>query len=405
MSDPAISCTGLSKRFVRGERHDSLRDAVPQLVRWLRGQGNPADERAFWALRDVSFDLPRGEALGVIGPNGAGKSTLLKLLSRIMVPDDGNITVDGRLTALIEVGAGFHQDLTGRENIYLNGAILGMTRREIDRTIGDIGEFAGVQDFLDTPVKRYSSGMQARLGFSVAAHMDPEILLVDEVLAVGDAQFQQRCLERMHYFAHSGRSIIFISHDLQAVAELCPHTMVLLKGERAFLGPTAEALRFYMEHMRDQPVDAAAGATTINNVRLLDDHGVPCDRYRAGSRADLNFDITTELPANDYILSFAIKRATDGLIVSDYNFDIPGAREPCVDRAVKIGFDANLLTGAYAITLCLEHRATLEKIVVMDGARIFDVAAREAYSGIAHVNPSIAETAAHHVCDPLTTTD
>ena len=250
MAEHAIEVSGVWKKFRRGQLHDSLRDFIPAIARRLhrKSSGNAElSENAFWALRDISFHMDRGEALGIIGPNGAGKSTMLEVLSRILKPNRGSIKVNGRLNAQIEVAAGFHFDLTGRENIYLNGSILGMKKREVDRKLDQIIEFSGVEPFIDTPVKRYSSGMQARLGFSVAAHLDPDILLVDEVLSVGDAQFQNRCVASMNDKLKNGATIIFVSHNLQAVAGLCPMTLVLHHGETAFFGESQEGTRRYLD--------------------------------------------------------------------------------------------------------------------------------------------------------------
>jgi lipopolysaccharide transport system ATP-binding protein len=204
------------------------------------------DESVFWALRDINFEVKQGEVLGIIGHNGAGKSTLLKILSRITEPTSGRILVNGRIAALLEVGTGFHQDLTGRENIYMNGTILGMTRKEIDRKLDEIVDFSGVEKHLDTPVKFYSSGMKVRLGFAVAAHLEPEILIIDEVLAVGDAEFQKKCLGKMESVAGEGRTVLFVSHNMAAVKSLCEKGLVLVKGELSFQGDTASAVGKYM---------------------------------------------------------------------------------------------------------------------------------------------------------------
>jgi lipopolysaccharide transport system ATP-binding protein len=201
----------------------------------------------FWALRDVSFALERGETLGIIGSNGAGKSTILKLLSGVTAPTLGEITIRGRLSALIEVGSGFHPELTGRENIYLSGSILGMRRREIASKLEAIIDFAGVRDFIEVPVKHYSSGMYLRLGFSIAAHLEPDILLLDEVLAVGDAEFQIKCLERINELHQHGRTIVFISHDLGAVERLCERAILMEHGRIVDVGPTREITRRYLE--------------------------------------------------------------------------------------------------------------------------------------------------------------
>jgi lipopolysaccharide transport system ATP-binding protein len=255
MSHVALSVQRVSKKFRRGELYDSLRDLVPALTRRLvtRPAEGGLRRREFWALRDVTFDVAPGEAFGIIGPNGAGKSTMLKLLARIMRPTEGSLSVRGRLSALIEVSAGFHPDLTGRENIFLNGTILGMTRREIRAKFDRIVEFSGLGDFIDTPVKRYSSGMYARLGFSVAAHVDPDVLVVDEVLSVGDYAFQQKCTQRMQEVLSAGATVIFVSHNLRAVQELCGRSLLLEGGATVELGPTAEVVKRYL-------ADAGRGA-------------------------------------------------------------------------------------------------------------------------------------------------
>ena len=388
MADVAIQCDHVWKRFTRGERVDSLRDALPALARWvLRRRREELGKRQFWALSEVSFEVQRGEVLGIIGPNGAGKSTLLKILSSILVPNRGSISIHGRLTALIEVGAGFHQDLTGRENVYLNGAILGMSRREIRRKMSEIVDFAGVSEFLDTPVKRYSSGMQAR--FSIAAHMDPDILLVDEVLAVGDAQFQQRCLERMHYFANSGRSIIFISHNLQAVSELCPQTLLLINGRRECLGPTAEVIQTYMATMKQQDIVPMRGPTSIHRVRLLDEHGSESNHFEAAGRARLAFDLALDKPPSEYLLGFALKRVTDGLLVADYNLELPLDGDVRGPVPMAIDFAANFLSGSYSITLFLVEKATYDKVVYLDFVKMFNVVEKNSIAGVVHVSPQL----------------
>jgi lipopolysaccharide transport system ATP-binding protein len=244
----ALSMDRVSKKFRKGELYDSLRDFLPSLVRAAL-RPKPADAleaREFWALRDVSFDVRPGEALGIIGANGAGKSTILKILAGIMRPTLGTMKVSGRLSALIEVGAGFHPDLTGRENIFLNGTILGMSREEIRRKFDEIVEFSGLGEFIDTPVKRYSSGMFARLGFSVAAHVDPEVLIVDEVLSVGDYVFQTKCQEKMHAILGGGATVIFVSHNLRAVTELCHRALLLEHGRVVEIGPAEQVIRSYL---------------------------------------------------------------------------------------------------------------------------------------------------------------
>jgi lipopolysaccharide transport system ATP-binding protein len=250
--------------------HDSLRDFIPSLFARLTGRARAAStaKKEFWALEDVSFELNRGEAFGIIGANGAGKSTILKLITGIMKPTSGRIELNGRLSALIEVGAGFHPDLTGRENIYLNGTILGMRRVEIDRKFEAIVEFSGLADFIDTPVKRYSTGMYARLGFSVAAHVDPDILIVDEVLSVGDIVFQNRCLEKMNDIIRSGATVIFVSHNLRAIAELCPRSILLEHGKVTAAGPSQEVLKAYLEMSSAQGRQSRSKNLFITRVKV-----------------------------------------------------------------------------------------------------------------------------------------
>src|SRR5690348_15294348 len=237
MSDLAISVRSLSKRYHLGERrrgYTTLRDSLASLFSRKNGHshanGNASAAQTFWALKDVSFDVLRGEIVGIIGRNGAGKSTLLKILSRITEPTSGEVEISGRTGSLLEVGTGFHPELTGRENIFLNGAILGMRRKEILRKFDEIVDFSECEKFLDTPVKRYSSGMYVRLAFAVAAHLEPEILIVDEVLAVGDANFQKKCLGKMNQVARGGRTILFVSHNMDAVLQLCTHTVHVKSG-------------------------------------------------------------------------------------------------------------------------------------------------------------------------------
>ena len=272
-SEPAMVLDGVWKKFRRGQIHDSLRDLVPALAGRLLRRRSTRQVDEFWALREVSFQVGPGDAIGIIGPNGAGKSTILKILSRIMRPDRGRAWVNGRLSSLIEIGAGFHFDLTGRENIYLNGAILGMSRREMARKFDAIVDFAELGDFIDTPIKRYSSGMHARLGFSVAAHMDPEVLLVDEVLSVGDMAFQNKCLKCLERFQREGTTIGFVSHNLQAVARACSRVIVLDRGSVICEDKPAEAIHTYLTHRTKitSGADGQHGGAEILSVELQKD--------------------------------------------------------------------------------------------------------------------------------------
>lgn len=255
--DTVIQVEGLSKRYRIGVKEDppeNLREAVGSLLgasfRYLRQMTRPpSEEETLWALKDVSFEVKQGEVLGIIGSNGAGKSTLLKILSRITEPTTGRAIINGRVGSLLEVGTGFHPELTGRENTYLNGAILGMKKREIDRKFDEIVAFAEVEKFIDTPVKRYSSGMYVRLAFAVAAHLEPEILIVDEVLAVGDTAFQKKCLGKMEDVSQQdGRTILFVSHNMLAITSLCQIAMLLEGGQVTSTGPVAEIVTLYSRH-------------------------------------------------------------------------------------------------------------------------------------------------------------
>jgi lipopolysaccharide transport system ATP-binding protein len=244
----SIAVEGLSKRYRLGELGASYGTLRDSLARRARGAGGRSRHRPeIWALDNVSFEVSQGEVLGVIGKNGAGKSTLLKILTRIASPTRGRAEIHGRVSSLLEVGTGFHPELTGRENVYLNGAILGMKRREITSKFGEIVEFAGIEPFIDTPVKRYSSGMYIRLAFSVAAHLEPEIFLVDEVLAVGDAEFQRRCLGRMEEYGASGRTVLFVSHNMPAVARLCDRAILLRDGRLELDGDAHDVVAHYLQ--------------------------------------------------------------------------------------------------------------------------------------------------------------
>jgi lipopolysaccharide transport system ATP-binding protein len=292
MSSDAIRVEALGKRYRLGSargafRYGSLRDTLAEVAAapWRRrgGAGAAPPQATLWALRGLSFTVAPGEVVGIIGPNGAGKSTLLKILSRVTKPTEGFAEFRGRLGSLLEVGTGFHPELTGRDNIYLNGAILGMRRHEIARKFDDIVEFSGVRAFIDTPVKRYSSGMYVRLAFAVAAHLEPEILVVDEVLAVGDAAFQKQCLGKMQEVSRTGRTILFVSHNMQAVTRLCPRALLLFEGKIVEDGPTDRVVARYLsselgtvarrEWAEDDPSAPGNEWVRLRAIRVVDEHG------------------------------------------------------------------------------------------------------------------------------------
>ncbi|WP_250933014.1 ABC transporter ATP-binding protein [Aporhodopirellula aestuarii] len=252
------------------------------------------DEDLYWALQDVTFEVPAGEVVGVIGRNGAGKSTLLKILSRITQPTTGEAIIRGRVSSLLEVGTGFHPELTGRENVYMNGTILGMTKREIDGKYDQIVDFAGVERFLDTPIKRYSSGMQVRLAFSVAAHLDPDILIIDEVLAVGDAEFQKRCIGKMKEVAGGGRTVMFVSHNMSAIGQLCTSGVLLSQGRVVSQGDLDTVVQAYMDDLFRTESSIGDDTTTVSVQTAVD--GDPNQRmWKYGSMVRVRVDVETQL--------------------------------------------------------------------------------------------------------------
>ena len=308
MPDPAITIENLGKRYTIGHQRangDGMRHAIEGAMRaplaWLRSRRQKKLQQVdFWALKDVSFQIKQGEVVGIIGRNGAGKSTLLKILSRITVPTEGRIRIDGRIASLLEVGTGFHQELTGRENIFLNGAILGMTRAEIIRKFDEIVEFSEIEEFLDTPVKRYSSGMYVRLAFAVAAHLEPEILIVDEVLAVGDAAFQKKCLGKMGSFAQSGRTVLFVSHNMEAVRSLCQRGVWLKDGRLHKDGKADEIVEDYFNSISNELSFSCANpdyGLIIQKVVLRNDRGEESSQFRPGEDliVEINYDAQKRL--------------------------------------------------------------------------------------------------------------
>ncbi|HEU4588625.1 MAG TPA: ABC transporter ATP-binding protein [Gemmatimonadales bacterium] len=272
-SEPGIEFNHVWKKFHRGEMHDSLRDLVPAMMRRMMGRKEDRTALAtgdFWALRDVCFQVKPGQTLGIIGSNGAGKSTVLKTLTRILRPTRGSCEVRGRMGTLIEIAAGFHPDLTGRENVFLQGAIMGMPAALIREKFDEIVEFSGIADFIDTPVKRYSSGMNARLGFAIAAYLDPDVLIIDEVLSVGDLAFQKKAFDRLSQLARSGRPVVVVSHQLDRMAQLCTDALLLRKGEVVVTGEPSDVIaRYVMDQKFTAQGDAAACPVQIDAVDLI----------------------------------------------------------------------------------------------------------------------------------------
>jgi ABC-type polysaccharide/polyol phosphate transport system ATPase subunit len=301
-----VQFDGVSKRYILGEHRnarEALTAATRRLVRREREQ-----QQVVWSLRDVSFSVGDGEALGIVGRNGAGKSTILKILAGITSPTLGASRTRGRVAALLEVGTGFHPELTGRENVYFNGAILGMSRRDIVRRFDQIVDFAGTARFLDTPIKRYSSGMQLRLAFAVAAHLEPDVLVVDEVLAVGDAEFQRKCVGRMAEAEEEGRTLVFVSHDLETLTRLCRRGLWLDAGEIVDSGPTGEVVRGYLTSGWSSPASGTkvvrSGPVTVRDVRVLSADGTPSTALMRDDplRIQVEFDLAEEVPGLDIAL-------------------------------------------------------------------------------------------------------
>jgi lipopolysaccharide transport system ATP-binding protein len=297
MTTAALWARGLGKRYRIGAavQNDTLRDTIA--ARFRRGSRSPRAPQGsdLWAVRDVSFEVRPGEVLGIVGRNGAGKSTLLKVLSRITEPTEGHAGMRGRIASLLEVGTGFHPELTGRENIYVNGSLLGMKRAEISRRFDEIVAFAEVERFVDTPVKRYSSGMQVRLAFAVAAHLEPDILLIDEVLAVGDAGFQKKCLGKMKEVGHAGRTILFVSHNLAAVASLCQRAVLIDGGRIVEEGPASGIVRAHLASFGGNGARPIAvrtdrygdGRLRVTHMSLADDEGCPTAALRSGENGSI----------------------------------------------------------------------------------------------------------------------
>ena len=312
MNKPIIEVSGVSKRYRLGQiGMTSLRDDLQRLGRRMRGQKDEtAHERDFWALNDINFEVKQGDVLGVVGRNGAGKSTLLKILSRITEPSSGEIVLRGRLASLLEVGTGFHPELSGRDNIFLNGAILGMRRAEISRKFDEIVEFAEIGPFIDTPVKRYSSGMYVKLAFAIAAHLEPEILIVDEVLAVGDAAFQRKCINKMQEISNQdGRTILFVSHAIATIRRLCQHCLYLEKGRSFGIISTEQAIEKYSITTASSDLDVDVSqrsrdwGTDGAEVRLLRVHALTQPRFKQPLEVD--FHVRAVRPMEKLMLGFA----------------------------------------------------------------------------------------------------
>lgn len=357
-----VRVEGVSKRFRRGQFHDSLRDLLPGLSRRLvrfRANGEDGGLRAneFWALRDLSFTVTPGQALGIIGGNGAGKSTALKILTKILRPTTGAIEVQGRIGSLIEISAGFHGDLTGRENVFLQGSIMGMPLELIRKKFDAIVEFSGIGEFLDTPVKRYSSGMNARLGFSIAAHLDPEVLIVDEVLAVGDFRFQERAFGRIRQLVSSGIPVVIVSHQLDRIASLCTDAIVLDHGNVAFRGTPTDAIGWYLSGTREILDDEHnLAAVRLRTMAMVGEAAVG-----SGDTVEFTIDGSVEDPellkAEQIVLR--VRSAASGQVVFATSMDRSGIKDlPAGPFRLRVSLEMNLRNGVFTVELYVVLRQT-----------------------------------------------
>jgi lipopolysaccharide transport system ATP-binding protein len=383
----AVRVENLGKQYRIGGRaaayrtiRETLRDAFLSPFRRLKtiaqGYGASDAPETFWALKNVSFEVQQGEVIGIIGRNGAGKTTLLKILSRVTSPTEGRARLFGRVGSLLEVGVGFHQELTGRENIYLSGAIMGMKKYEINRKFDQIVAFSGVEDFIDTPVKRYSSGMYTRLAFSVAAHMEPEILIVDEVLAVGDMAFQEKCLGKMSDVARSGRTVLFVSHNMSAISMLCPTTILLDEGQIKSQGQSDEMIARYIDLMRstqvcqfDRRLDRRGnGLLRIKRLYLEDEERKVVDVVPCGAKVRLVLEYTAntpETPLRDVAVQVLVARGATRLfsLINEFSGDL-FQNLPPTGRLVCTLDKLPLMPGNYDLHfLCRVGRQLSDKIM------------------------------------------
>ncbi len=394
MPDIVLEARGLHKKFRKGELYTSLRDLVPALAR--RAVKGGLGKSEFWALRDVNFQVERGEAFGIIGHNGAGKSTLLKHLCGILVPTSGELIVKGRLSALIEVGAGFHPDLTGRDNIYLNGTILGMTRAEIRSKFDAIVEFSELADFLDTPVKRYSSGMYARLGFAVAAHVEPDVLVVDEVLSVGDFVFQKKSVEKMRQVMKGGTTVVFVSHNLRAVADLCQRGMLLDHGTVSAIGPATEVIKTYMERGTAGAGSDPNKEVYVSRVTLRDGSGTGAGneavQFDAGQRLIAEVEVTARRDAQRLAV---VIECRDEEMYEVFNTSTQRLGAATVDLAAGEKFTArfalrlHLAPGTYHFGVYVYRYDIQKNYDTLTPARTFYVRSLIDVRGVAHLEPEV----------------
>jgi len=389
MSDLSIETQGLGKRYALGlsrRGYDTLREALVEgarrPLRRLRGKAPAEERRSLWALHDVSLSIGRGEVVGLIGHNGAGKSTLLKIFSRITEPSAGWADITGRVGSLLEVGTGFHPELTGRENIFLNGSILGMRREEIRQRFDEIVAFAEIERFLDTPVKRYSSGMSVRLAFAVAAHLEPEILLVDEVLAVGDAAFQRKSLGKMSEVAREGRTVVFVSHNLAIIQALCERGVLLERGGVIADGPVAETVAAYLRTLeraasrnlleRQDRDSRAYDETLVRRVEVRDTDGGQPNVVISGRPVTLEVDVTEQLPMMECVVTIADNLGQPVVVLDSESSSPSDVRDPGLGTRIECRVDSlALIPGRYRVDVLVKAKRQIQD--GLQAAAFFDV--------------------------------
>ncbi|WP_375559265.1 ABC transporter ATP-binding protein [Bernardetia sp. OM2101] len=364
MSQSIIRVENLGKKYIIGneqqDRYISLRDVITNKVKSVFSKQQEKDDfTEFWALKDINFDIQQGDRVGIIGRNGAGKSTLLKVLSRITEPTTGSIAIKGRVASLLEVGTGFHPELSGRENIFLNGAILGMGRSEIKSKFDEIVDFSEIEKFLDTPVKRYSSGMYVRLAFAVAAHLEPEILIVDEVLAVGDSKFQKKCLGKMGEVSSQGRTILFVSHNTTFVRSLCNKGIWLDKGQVKQTGSTAEVINSYLSSMHDRVFDENSelhnslnrrgrGDARFSKIALTDAKNAEQSAFLSGEDIKFNFELKINEPLSLLFASILFKSSTGEIITNTEKKNLSHLLQPN-EKGYNISFSILLKDNPFRV--------------------------------------------------------
>lgn len=389
MSDSVIKVSNLSKRYRLGLREKQENTLAGQVVNLIKSpwenlkrlrqlsRFGQEDESVFWALKDVSFEVKEGEVLGIIGKNGAGKSTLLKILSQITEPTSGKIEIHGRVASLLEVGTGFHPELSGRENIYMNGTILGMTRREIDSKLDEIIDFSGVEKFIDTPVKFYSSGMKVRLGFSVAAHLDPEILIIDEVLAVGDFEFQNKSLGKMEEISIQGRTVLFVSHNLEAVSNLCNRAILLAEGGVFYSGPVNTAINMYLglNYSRSNVYEDFENTGDSFIKRIIINTSEKNGHHNYGKPLRIEFVVLTKRMVPNATLSFQLYDEKNKAIVHCWVFqsETKFCDRPGEYKAICTIESPKLYMGKYYLTAHFGEGKGGEKYQEIENACFFEV--------------------------------